>query len=308
MVREQSEEGQPTRAALLERLQSARAGLGSRAASAGRQAARRVGETEPGRRLQKYATDWTEELDARIDVSGDQPAPDGPIPEDGDLVLCVHGFLGEGRLDAVSVSGAHQAAAFQVALDEEFAAAEVESPPVVAVMWGSSTVWTRAKQRTRAAGATLAAWLEANRDRYDSVTIVGHSLGARVTLWALQALDSVTVDSVALLGAAVSPDSVCTQYCRAIETRVEGPVYNYYSENDAAVCYLYRLTELSPGLGCRGSDCGGGMLDSSRLPENYVDVDVTESVHNHRDYYRPSAEAFDGESCVDTLVANRLQK
>jgi len=285
-----------------ELLRRASAGLAGRAATAGRAAARWLGSTSAGKRLRRELTDWPEALDAQLDVSGDTAVASDAVPESGGVVFYIHGFLGEGRLDSLPRSGAHQAAALQAALREVYEDRPNDAPPVVAVMWDSSTEWFRAQHRTQAAGETFAGWLDDHRDRYDSVTVVGHSLGGRVALWTLAALQDATVDELALLGAAVAPDAVCKRFRDPIETRVRGTVCNYHSENDRAVCSLYRLTERSPGIGCRGSDCGRGSLDSDRRPENYVDVDVSDRVPGHRDYYQPRGTEYGHGSCVDLLV------
>jgi pimeloyl-ACP methyl ester carboxylesterase len=200
------------------------------------------------------------------------------------------------------MSGAHQAAALQAALDAEYEAVGRAEPTVVAGMWGSSTTWPRAKDRSEDAGETLAGWLRA-QDR--PVHLVGHSLGGRVSLEALDSGPGDCLESVALLGAAVDPDSVCHQYRPGIKA-VDGPVVNYHSENDGMVCRLYRVGELSAGLGCRGSDCRGGLLQSAgRVPSNYTDVDVSEQVTRHLDYYKPAEHTASG-NCVGEIVSNQL--
>jgi pimeloyl-ACP methyl ester carboxylesterase len=200
------------------------------------------------------------------------------------------------------MSGAHQAAAFQTALDAEYEALGRETPTVVAGMWDSSTTWPRAKDRSTGAAETLAGWLRAQNQ---PVHLVAHSLGGRVTLEALDSDPGDCIESVALLGAAVDPDSVCHTYHQGIEA-VDGPVYSYHSENDGVVCRLYRVGELSAGLGCRGSDCRGGLLQSSgRLPSNYSDIDVSEQVTRHLDYYKPAEHTASG-NCVGEIVSKQL--
>lgn len=303
-----NEETRPSRRTVLaERVRAAKASVTARVARAGRTAAHRLATSSVGSGVRAWLTDWPEALDEQIDVSGPKPATRGEIPTGGDLVCYIHGFLGEGRLDSVPMSGAHQAAALEAALAEEYEQRPGDPPAVVAVVWNSSTSWWRATRRAKAAGETFASWLDANRDAYDSVTIVGHSLGARVALWTLAALEETTVDSVALLGAAVAPDAVCREFREPIESRVTGTVYNYYSSNDYAVCYLYQLSERAPGLGCRGSNCGEETAGSDRLPDNYVDVDVTDAVPAHRDYYQPIDGGFGGGNCIDLLVERQLE-
>lgn len=253
--------------------------------------------------LEEQLTDWPTEVERRIDLTGETAVESGEIPSEGRVVLYVHGFLGQGRLDIAKMSGAHQAAALEEALRLEFESLDREPPTVVAGMWDSSTTWPRAKARSVHAAETLADWLR-TRDR-QSVHLVGHSLGGRVSLEALNDDPGDCIESVALLGAAVDPDSVCQEYRPGIEA-VDGPVFSYHSENDGMVCRLYRVGELSAGLGCRGSDCRGGLFRSSgRLPANYTDVDVSAQVTRHLDYYKP-AEYTESGNCVGEIVDNQL--
>lgn len=251
--------------------------------------------------IKDQLTYWPTGFGRRVDLAGETAVVSGELPDD-ELVVYVHGFLGEGRFDITKMSGAHQAAAFQEALDAECSARDRERPAVVPAMWESSTTWTKAKTRSTRAGEVLAEWLRA-QDR--PVHLVAHSLGGRVVLEALDDGPGDCLDSVALFGAAVDPDSVCDTYFAGIEA-LDGPVYNYHSENDRIVCRLYRVGEISAGLGCRGSDCRGGLLRSSgRLPPNFTDVDVSEQVQGHLDYYKPAEHTTAG-NCVGAFVDNQL--
>lgn len=240
-------------------------------------------------------SDWPEATDDRIDLSGDSPSETGDVPESGDLVIYVHGLFGEDIHDELDQgNGANQAAALDLALSEQ----GVETP-VVAGMWDSTTTWTIAKYRADRAGETLTQWIAENRDSYDSLVVLGHSLGARVTLEALAGLadSDTTVTSVGLLGGAVDADSVCDEYEGAIEASVEETLYNYHSEGDSMVCYAYPSVEWTDGLGCEGSDCVSG-----GLPENFVDVDTTDEVRAHCNFYKPESMDFDGGTAIPEIV------
>lgn len=228
-----------------------------------------------------------------IDLTSPNPSAanfDG-IEDEDEFVVFVHGWLGlETSTD-------------QAYTLEEALRANDYDQPVVAAPWESETrnYW-RAESTTETAGQRLASWLES--DRIDpaetTVHLVGHSLGGRVCLEALTALDGdVTVESVSLVGTAADDDSVCTdgEYASGIDTGAEA-VYNYHSEGDNSVCYGYDLQSLSSGLGCAGADCEAGWVtdDSGSLPENYTDVDVTDEVDGHCDYIKPDV------GCVPQIV------
>lgn len=253
-------------------------------------------------------TDWPEEIEQRVDIAGDQPVESGGVPDSGDLVLYVHGLFSQDILDSININGANQATALRQALAAEYADRPGTPPQVVATMWNSTTTWTAAKWRADDAGETLAAWLDANAETYDSLTIVAHSLGARVTLTALNEVTEATVDSVALLGGAVDPETVCNEYKTGIESNVDGGVFNYHSGDDTIVCNIYALREWTSAVGCDGKDCSGGWFSSgTEPPENYTGVDVTGQVLGHCYYYRPGTEEFDGDNCVGDIVENQLE-
>lgn len=253
-------------------------------------------------RVQEQIAVWPESVTETIDLVDRRTSSD--VPADGDILVYVHGYLGEGRLRGMNISGTHQAAALGQALDDEFESVDTSPPTVVAATWNSSTTWPRATRRAVAAGETLAQWVKTNADSYDRVTVVGHSLGSRVVLTALARLDRAVVDSVGLLGAAVSPEAVCTEFRNGIESAVDGWVYNYHSRNDSVICRLYSFRERSPGVGCTGTGPASG-AEMEPVPTNYADVDVSESVHRHMDYFKPRFEAEVG-NCVGELVERQL--
>lgn len=233
----------------------------------------------------------SEAEDASADENTDEAADadrDEAVDAD-EIVVFVHGWLGRD-------SSTDQASTLEQALE----AADYDVP-VIAATWAADThnYW-RAESETETAGRRLAAWLEADRIDLENATVrlVGHSLGGRVCLETLTALDG-TVDGVALVGTAADDDAVCTdgQYAYGIATAAEA-VFNYHSEADDTVCYGYDLQSLASGLGCGGSDCDGGWFadGSGATPDNYTDVDVTDAVDDHCAYTKPDV------GCVPRLV------
>lgn len=243
--------------------------------------------------------DWPDPISQRIDLDGDEPKESGGLPNGGNLVIYVHGLFGEDVISSIDeFNGLNQATALREALRDEGV-----DTPVVAGMWDSTTLWWTAKRRADSAGKRLADWLESNRESYDSVVVVGHSLGGRVTLAALSELAArggeTTITSAALFGAGVDPDTVCNEYEAGIDTSVEEGVYSYHSEGDNVVCLVYAIAEWTSGLGCRGSDCGD-------VPENFVDVDMTGTVDGHCNFLKPASMSYDGGSAVPEMVTRQF--
>lgn len=255
-------------------------------------------------RLQERIAIWPEKVSETIDLVDGTPSPD--VPEDREILIYVHGYLSQGRIEGMNISGANQAAALRQSLANEYQGTTASPPAVVAGMWNSSTTWPRATKRAVAAGKTLAAWVTENAETYDRITLLGHSLGGRVVLIALNHLEEVTVDSAGVLGAAVLPKSVYTEYRPGIESGVENGVFNYYSRNDDMVCRLYGIRAGQKGIGCNGTrmEAETGM---GALPAKYVDVDVSERVHRHVDYYIPQAETA-VSNCVREIVDRQLDR
>lgn len=254
-------------------------------------------------RLREQLTVWPEQVGERLDLVDLDASTD--VPEGGDVLLYVHGYLGEGRVDGMNASGANQAAALRKAIIDEVEEGE-DVPTVVAGTWNSSALWSTATKRAVEAGRALASWIESNADQYDRLVLVGHSLGGRLVLTSLSGLEQATVDSVGLLGAAVDTTALRTDYRSGIEKAVADQVYNYHSANDHIVCNLYRFRENHDGIGCTGalsSDESHG--SGGALPQNYVDVDVSDTVHRHMDYFKPVSNTAVG-NCIPQLVAHQF--
>ena len=241
--------------------------------------------------------DWPDPIDASVYIAGDAPNEEGSVPDGGDLVVYVHGLFGEDIVDEIDkFNGLNQATALDAALSEQGV-----DVPLVAAMWDSTTGWWTAKGRADEAGQVLADWLETNRESYDSLVVVGHSLGARVALVALKHLadTDTTVTSAGLLGGGVDPDTVCEEYATGIEESVEAGVYSYHSAGDSVVCWVYAAAEWTPAVGCVGSDC-------EELPDGFTDVDLTGTVTGHCNYLKPNSLVDTGGNAVSELVDNQF--
>jgi hypothetical protein len=102
--------------------------------------------------------------------------------------------------------------------------------------------WTVAKTRAGMTGAALAE-LIARTDEGPYV-VMGHSLGARVMVTAAQTLATrpgpPRIKTMHLLGAAVGRKG----HWHSLETAVLDAVWNYWSENDHVLRWMYRLAEV----------------------------------------------------------------
>jgi hypothetical protein len=102
--------------------------------------------------------------------------------------------------------------------------------------------WTVAKTRAGMTGAALAELI--TRSEEGPYVLMGHSLGARVMVTAAQALATrpgqPRIESMHLLGAAVGRKG----HWHSLEAAVIGTVWNYWSENDNVLRWMYRLGEV----------------------------------------------------------------
>jgi len=212
-----------------------------------------------------------------------RPEIEGAWDDSDELFVFVHGF------DTDDSAARDQAYTTQVGLDE------LRPAPVAAYSWESDIDWEPAKELADANAEILADWLGEWADEDGRpVHLIGYSLGARVCLETLGALDgeaqSGVVESVSLLGGAVPHDSVERggRYGEAIEAS-DAPVNNFHSSNDRVLSWLYRLSDRTRAVGHQG------IADPDAAPDGYTDVDVTDSVEDHYSYFQP------GEGCLPEL-------
>ena len=134
--------------------------------------------------------------------------------------------------------------------------------------------WTLAKTRAGMTGAALAALIA--RTTEGPYVLMGHSLGARVMVTAAQALSTrpgtPRIESMHLLGAAVGRKGDV----RMLEKSTTGAVWNYWSERDAVLRWVYSLAE----AGQTAAGQTGFGSSSSRIK----DRNVSRSVGGHSEY------------------------
>ena len=135
--------------------------------------------------------------------------------------------------------------------------------------------WHVAKNRADKTGIILADLLA--RTITGSYVLVGHSLGARVMAVAAQALgtkkDAPRVEAAHLAGAAIGAKGDWG----TLTARVDDAIYNYYSTNDKVLKYLYGAA--------MGGQKAAGFVGFTPCPPKLKNIDVSERVERHSDYY-----------------------
>ena len=135
--------------------------------------------------------------------------------------------------------------------------------------------WSVAKNRAAMTGAVLADLIARSDDR--PFILVGHSLGARVMVTAAQALGTKQgrprIEAMHLLGAAVGARGDW----RTLDAAVSDHVWNYRSENDNVLKYLYRSVQA-------GEAAAGVVGFGSSFPK-ISDRNVSRIVSSHSMYF-----------------------
>ena len=144
---------------------------------------------------------------------------------------------------------------------------------------GAGNPWWVALHKAEKTGRMIADLIQRadGRARY---TLMGHSLGARVIYYALDALaESGTkprINDVHLLGGAVESNAAAWE---RVLPAIRGSIWNYCSDNDDTLRYLYKIGTLM-----QSSPIGLSPIESTS--DRIQDVDVTQLVKSHRDYLR----------------------
>lgn len=135
--------------------------------------------------------------------------------------------------------------------------------------------WHVAKQRAETTAVVLADLLA--RIDEPSFILIGHSLGARVMVCTARILatkpGAPRVREAHLLGAAIGAKGDW----RALNDVVDGKVWNYHSNRDPVLKYVYTAAQA-------GQKAAGRVGFQSSFPK-IEDVDVTEEVGGHSRYY-----------------------
>ncbi|WP_226479529.1 alpha/beta hydrolase [Natrinema amylolyticum] len=218
-------------------------------------------------------TDGIAELDFRDGVPDVTDAPQ----DETEVVFKIHGYTSSSA--SVERAATFRETARTVGYDES----------VTAVTWDDSGLPTTAVQSARDTGQLFAAWLADYTDANPSTTIriLGHSMGGIVQMETLAAIDGeFTVATADGIGSFEASDAPCEDgpFFDAIQASADA-VHNYYSTNDGVA-----------RLGSGPADCGGWFSDGT-TPDNYIDVDVSDSVSDHSAYRAETG-------CVSAIVDN----
>jgi pimeloyl-ACP methyl ester carboxylesterase len=121
---------------------------------------------------------------------------------------------------------------------------------VLSVHGVATNPWTVAKTRAGMTGAALAELIV--RTEEGPYVLMGHSLGARVMVTAAQILSTrpgpPRIETMHLLGAAVGRKG----HWHSLEAAVRDTVWNYWSENDNVLRWIYRIAEGEVAVGQTG--------------------------------------------------------
>lgn len=135
--------------------------------------------------------------------------------------------------------------------------------------------WHVAKNRANKTGAIVADLLA--RTEAESYVLIGHSLGARAMIVAAEALgtkkDGPRLQDVHLLGAAIGANSEW----KALTSRVDGAVFNYHSEHDDVLKWLYATAQ--------GGQAAAGYKGFTKVVPKLHNIDVSDTVEGHSEYH-----------------------
>lgn len=150
------------------------------------------------------------------------------------------------------------------------------------ILNGGIATWYNAVHETLKASKVLSKSLIKQKEKNSSlkITLMGHSLGARVIFNTLyQLLESQTkIDTIMLFGGAVSSDKVnWSDVAHAVNTNI----YNFYSLNDHILQNLYQLSMFEKPIGLTQVNIFK-TKESKNL--NIKNLNVTPEIDGHNSY------------------------
>ena len=120
------------------------------------------------------------------------------------------------------------------------------SAPIIAggMSIGARYHWSKIKNRAKKTGKKYAIPLIQNTITEKNISIMGHSLGARVAYYILKsAIDTpVQFRNVYLLGGAIRRDS--SKDWSDVTKKVNGCIFNIYNQDDIILSTLFKMAEL----------------------------------------------------------------
>lgn len=216
-------------------------------------------------------------------TAGD-PIPGVDAPAADELLVYVHGWTNDD--DGAVCSVAESDATFS---------SEGYDHPVVGFSWDADVGWYTGTEIAERNGPKLAQFTADFREANPGVPVryVAHSLGARVVLEAVRALDEWgrhdDVATLSILGGAADDETVSIDgaYGSSIE-RATGRTDNFWMDDDEVLNWAYGAAEWDSAIGNAG--CEG------TPPGNYRDHDVG-YVPDHFSYND------DAEGCIGDVVS-----
>lgn len=202
---------------------------------------------------------------------------------DGELFIFTHGWLEE-------IGGSAQDQAYTA---EDALRNEGVYVPTIGNEYDSLNLnWWDAKDEAKRAGRIFGDWLNQAISLNPNLTIrvMGHSLGAMMTLTALNRLadHGKSIHQLHLVGGAVDHDSVEDTWWDGVANAADA-VHNYHSYNDGVLNVIYEVGEWDDALGYSGAE--------GSTPSNYYDHDVSGSVGSHCEYFKR-------DGCMHRVVSN----
>jgi len=222
---------------------------------------------------------------------------DGTVPgvdEDcvGDMTVMVHGWWKRGDSEDATAAAEEKFEECDQELDGDGYWGEV-----VGYSWDNDVDsdawdygWSTAKEVADKNGYKLAQFLLDYKYYCGStVRLIGHSLGARVIFSALSILDDssywndygYSIQSVHFIGGAVDNEYPTKEYepgYYGVRNQTD-ETYNYHSEDDDTLEWIYNSNEWDQALGETGKESG------NTAPSNYADLEVTSQVGDDHSSY-----------------------